>query len=181
MTSRLRLRALAGLLAGGLALGGLALASPAQAATTDGHHHLKPEFFTIKIVNDFSRVEAFGPVHGVGTDQETNNPALDILVFTFPPRSSVNVWHDPTPDPAIDFGSCTATVDQFGGWKFKGGTGKYEHAFGFGHFKLHLFAILRHKHHHHGCDTKDQPVFVKVFVTAWGLATAGRHGHDPAG
>ena len=153
------------------ALAGLVMAGPAQAGTTDGHHHLRPEVFTLFMSSNVPQgdVNAFGPVHGRhGTDTQVSD-TLDVFNFR---AGSVNVYHSPPPTsaPKIDYRACTATQFQKGHWRFAGGTGKYRHAIGWGHFKLKFFAVL--KRVNHKCDTNPnhEPKYFQVVVIASGVA-----------
>jgi hypothetical protein len=147
----------------------------ASAATGGGHGHgLRPEKFTIKIINGADgKVKAFGPVHGRAVDKEMSDTRA---VFDFGHGNTVNVWHSAVSvQPKVDPKSCKATAYTAGQWKFLGGTGKYKHAFGFGKFKFFLFAVLKKKDGK--CDTTSEPKFELVKVFAWGKATAGKHKH----
>jgi hypothetical protein len=186
-TPRRLVAAAAGLLT--LALPALLGVQGASAGTTGGEHGLRPESFTIQIVNDQDGViNARGPVHGTGTDQESQTSGTS-AVFVFP-RGTVNVWHSdvsnaPITTTKIKLGhhkrACLATASATGSWKFLGGTGKYHRAFGFGHFTFKLFALVKWIPGMYGkpgmCDVKDQPLYQQINVTAYGLATAGHH-HD---
>jgi hypothetical protein len=145
------------------------------------HHHLRHEFFTIKIVNHGNEnnagvVQAFGPVNGSALDTELSNTQA---VFDFGDDTTVNVLHSDVSNvqPAVDLRSCTATADATGHWLFDGGTGRYQNAFGFGAFKFHLFVQFRKHHHHCRVNMHTQPKLTVIDVTAWGRATAG-HRHD---
>jgi hypothetical protein len=160
-------------------------ATTASAATTQGapstsqiaqHHGLRPQFFTIVFTPASADgvVTAHGPVHGRGTDKQVSN-TLDVLIFK---HGSVNVHHTDVSNatPKINHKSCTATVFAAGKWLFQGGTGKYTHAFGFGHFKF--FEIAKLARDKHGkCDTNPNHPPVSFFgkVTAAGKATIGKH------
>jgi len=167
-------------------LAGSALtATAASAGTTPGvpsqsqvahHHGLRPQFFTIVFTPAAPDgvVKAYGPVHGRGTDKEVSGT---LGVFTFK-HGSVNVHHTDVSNvtPTINLKACTATVHARGSWLFLGGTGKYRHAFGFGHFKFfEVFKLARNKDG--TCDTNpnDEPVSFFGKVTAWGKAIAGKH------
>ena len=150
----------------------------ASAGTGGGHGHgLRPEKFTIKIVNDANgKVKAFGPVHGRGMDIESATSNMQ-AVFDFGHGNTVNVWHSDVSNaaPKVNLKSCTGTAYAAGHWKFLGGTGKYKHAFGFGKFKFALFIVFNTRHHK--CDTTSEPKLVLVKVFGWGKATAGKHKH----
>lgn len=139
------------------------------------HQGLRPQFFTIVFTQAVPDgvVTAFGPVRGQGTDKEASN-TLDVLTFK---HGSVNVHHTDVSDvtPKINLKACTATVSAFGNWLFQGGTGKYRHAFGFGHFKF--FEIAKLARGKHGkCDTNLNHPPASFFgqVTASGKATVGK-------
>lgn len=163
-------------------------AGPALASTAGGGHDLSPQAFTLRISSDNpdGTVNAFGPVHGFGGTDRQVSETLDVFVFD---HGSVNVRHSPSGEPRVDPRSCTATLTQFGAWKFDGGTGEFRHADGFGHFKLFEFAVLNRLHDGKGhggdrkgdgrgrCDVKGEPKFFKVTVEGRGLATVGDHGH----
>lgn len=154
---------------------------PAQSQVRH-HHGLRPEFFTIRIVNHGNSdnpgaVRAFGPVSGYATDTETS-PTTGVFDFGY--GTTVNVLHSDVSNvqPVVDLQSCTATADATGHWLFDGGTGRYRNAFGFGAFRFHLLLVFR-KHHHHKCKIgpKTQPETSVIDVTAFGKATAGNR-HD---
>jgi hypothetical protein len=140
------------------------LASSASAAP------LQPEHFSV-FISTFDQqgsVFASGPVHGFGT---ITTPADDFAVLDLNhPHGTVDVWHSPSPQPVIDWASCTATVDQFGSWRFTGGTGHDWGAFGFGHFHETQFEVLQ-RNHHGQCEPFKQPRYFQVSVQANGLAT----------
>jgi len=148
---------------------------PSQSQSAQ-HHGLRPQFFTIVFTTAAPDgvVTAFGPVHGQGTDKEASN-TLDVLTFK---HGSVNVRHTDVSNvtPKINLKACTATVSAFGNWLFQGGTGKYRHAFGFGHFKFFEMAKLA-RDKHGKCDTNLNHPPVSFFgqVTASGKATVGKH------
>ena len=140
------------------------------------HHGLRPEFFTIVFTpaSQLGVVTAYGPVHGRGIDNEVSG-TLDVFIFK---GGSVNVHHTDVSNatPKINLKACTATVFARGNWLFQGGTGKYRHAFGFGHFKFFQFAKLA-RDKHGTCDTNPNhpPVSFFAKVTAPGKATVGKH------
>jgi hypothetical protein len=161
-------------------------ATAASASTTPGvpsqsqvaqHQGLRPQFFTIVFTPAAPDgvVNAFGPVHGVGGTDKQVSGTLDVFTFK---SGSVNVNHTDVSNvpPKINLKACTATVSASGHWVFQGGTGKYRHAFGFGHFKF--FEIAKLPRDKHGkCDTNPnhQPVTFFGKVTAAGKATVGKH------
>ncbi len=149
---------------------------PSQSQVAQHHPGLRPQFFTVVFTpaTPGGAVTAHGPVHGQGTNNDVSGA---LSVFTFK-HGSVNVHHTDVSNvsPKIDFKACTATVFASGSWLLQGGTGKYRHAFGFGHFKF--FQVDKLARDKHGkCDTNPnhQPVTFFGKVTAWGKATIGRH------
>jgi hypothetical protein len=165
------------------ALAGSALtATAASAATTHSQSQvaqsqkLKPQFFTIVFTpaSPNGAVTAYGPVSGQGTNNDVSGT---MSVFTFK-HASVNVHHTDVSNvtPKINRKACTATVSASGSWQFQGGTGKYRHAFGFGHFKFFQFTKLaRDKHGKCDTDPNSQPVSFYGKVTASGKATVAKH------
>lgn len=140
------------------------------------HHGLRPQFFTVVFTpaTPGGAVTAYGPVHGRGTNNDVSGT---LSVFTFKP-GSVNVHHTDVSNltPKINFKACTATVSASGNWLLQGGTGKYRHAFGFGHFKFfQVDKLARDKHGKCDTDQNRQPVTFFGKVTAWGKATIGKH------
>jgi hypothetical protein len=154
---------------------GTAPGVPSQSQVAQ-HHGLRPEFFTIVFTPTAPNgaVTAYGPVYGRGTDKQVSG-TLDVVTFK---PGSVNVRHTDVSDltPKINLKACTATVSASGNWLFQGGTGKYRHAFGFGHFKF--FEVDKLARDKHGkCDTNPnhQPVSFFGKVTASGKATINKH------
>lgn len=188
--------------AAAITLGGVGLAAgPASAAVAGGggdghHHHFRSQVFKIEINSDNEAtggtVWAFGPIRGVGTDQQVND---NLDVFTFP-KGSVNVahWAKSHMGPTIDYRSCTATYSEDGVWKIKGGTHKYWGAEGFGRYHLANFVVLKRlghdgkfsqvntDHKHGRCDTNmnDQPEFSESAVIATGVSSVGHQHGDMA-
>lgn len=161
----------------------------AGATVLGGHDHdgLRAEHFSIRIVNDNpGQVIAAGPVHGFARDLESQTSATT-GVFVFSRHTSVTVRHTDVSDTPLKLNrwTCTETGTAFGKWKFDGGTGRYSHAFGFGHFRFDIsvkLARVHDKDHDRDwgrCDTnpKHQPELVLINVYAAGLASAG-HDHD---
>jgi hypothetical protein len=150
--------------------------TPPSQSQVAQHQGLQPEFSTVVFTpaSPDGVVTAYGPVHGRGIDKEVSG-TLDVMIFK---SGSVNVHHTDVSNatPKINLKACTATVSASGSWQFQGGTGKYRHAFGFGHFKFFQFAKLA-RDKHGKCDTNPnhQPVFFFGKVTAWGKATVGKH------
>jgi len=92
----------------------------ASAATGGGHGHgLRPEKFTIKIINGADgKVKAFGPVHGRAVDKEMSDTRA---VFDFGHGNTVNVWHSAVSvQPKVDPKSCKATAYTAGDSHFVG-------------------------------------------------------------
>ena len=149
-----------------IGLGGSMVASSAASASP---LNLRPESFSI-FVSTFDQqgsVEAFGPVHGFGTIQ---TPAPDFAVLDLHhPFGTVNVKHTPDANPVIDWRTCVGTVEQFGTWKFQGGTGHDWGAFGFGHFQETQFIVFK-RGHHGQCEVNKEPRYFQVDVQASGLA-----------
>jgi hypothetical protein len=159
-------------------------ATAAGASTTPGvasqsriaqHQGLRPQFFTIVFTpaSPDGVVTAVGPVHGRGTDKQASN-TLDVLTFK---HGSVNVHHTDVSNaaPKINRKACTATVSVSGNWLFQGGTGKYSHAFGSGHFKFFEIAKLaRDKNGKCDTDPNHPPVSFFGKVIASGKATVGK-------
>jgi hypothetical protein len=137
-----RRAAIAAVLAAGLAVGGTAAASAATSGgTPKPHHHvfLRPEQFDISLVSvgavNVNDVEATGPVTiAGGTDQELSSV---LGTFTSTPGNLVRVHHQDLPLPVIDTFTCTALFDQNDApWYFRGSTGTFAGAFGFGLYDL---------------------------------------------
>lgn len=153
---------------------------PSQSQMSGHRHELRPEKFTIKIVNDNpGQVWARGPVHGWATDTEKTGTTA---VFDFGRGNTVNVLHTDVSNlqPVIDNRACTATATASGHWLFDGGTGTYAKAFGFGQFRFKLFLVFKKHHGKCACKitAKTRPAYSLVLVRAWGKATAGhRHHH----
>lgn len=180
--------ALAAAAVAGLAVPAALTATTASAATQGGEHHrhLAPELVTITVSTDNpdGTVNAYGPVRGQdGTDKQVSGNQ-DILVFD---QGTVNVWHKATANSQdVDSRSCTATFTEDGTWKFKGGTGKYEEAAGSGTYHAAGFLVFKQRHHgdskssDHGgrCDTRSDPEFQTVTITATGRASNGHRRHD---
>jgi hypothetical protein len=152
-----------------LAFAGLGLAGSTLLASSASAAPLQPEHFSV-FISSFDQqgsVFASGPVRGFGTIQ---TPADDLAVLDLNhPHGTVNVWHSPTPQAQVNWQSCTATVDQFGSWRFTGGTGRDWGAFGFGHFQLREFEVLQ-RGHHGQCEPYRQPRYFQISVDASGLA-----------
>jgi hypothetical protein len=152
----------------------------AGAASASPRHDLKPEFVTISISTDNpdGTVNAYGPVRGHdGTDNQAT-PNLDVFTFE---HGTVNAGHKTTwaGHPRLNLQNCTVTYAETGTWKFLGGTGRYQHATGWGTYRLFQFTVLkRSHHHHHGCDTNpaDAPKFSETQITASGVASNGHDG-----
>lgn len=156
-------------------------ATAASAATTPSQsqvmqqQRLQPQFFTIVFgTSGAGVVTAYGPVFGHGTDNEVSGT---MGVFTFR-AGSVNVHHTDVSNvpPKINLRACTATVFASGSWQFHGGTGKYRHASGYGHFKFFEVAKLaRDRHGKCSANPNQQPVSSYGKVIASGKATIGKH------
>ena len=80
--------------------------------------------------------QAFGPVNGVGSDTQISN-TLDRLNLN---TGRVNLRHTGIASPIVNTGNCTASLLQFGTWRFNGGTGLNLRAIGNGTYRLALLA-----------------------------------------
>ena len=159
-----RLALVAGLAAGGLAL---VLGTTAASAAPLNYSHLRPEFFTITIDQHGSQVDAYGPVHGYGTDQ-TITPRVDVFRLNHP-HGSVVVAHTKIGQPDIDWYDCTGSLYEHGTWAFVGGTGADWGATGHGQFWLSENEQFARDHYGH-CDLKAPPVSFEVDVFGIGQA-----------
>lgn len=79
---------------------------------------------------------ATGPVNGVGSDTELSN-TVDRLNLG---SGRVFVRHNGIGFPIVNSNNCTASLLQFGTWRFNGGTGLNLHAVGNGTYRLALLA-----------------------------------------
>jgi len=170
-----RLRVLAAALACAAALVLTVGATGASAATT-GTGHFGPEYFTLQIStsNPAGTVNMYGPVAGQnGTYSQASTQTLAIFNFR---QGTVGVWHTAEPAPSINWKACTTTVRQLGNWRFVYGTGKYWGAQGRGQFYLTDFQVYpRERGHCTAANPNAQPVFTKINVQAWGVASLPRH------
>lgn len=80
--------------------------------------------------------QAIGPVNGVGTDTQLSN-TLDRLNLG---SGRVFLQHNGIGNPIVNLNNCTASLLQFGLWRFNGGTGLNLHAVGNGTYRLALLA-----------------------------------------
>ena len=159
-----RLVMIAGLAAGSLAL---VLGTTAAASAAPFPSHLRPEFFTISIDGHGSQVDAYGPVHGYGTDQ-TLSSRVDVFDLHHP-AGHVVVAHTKIKDPVINWATCTGSLYEHGTWAFVGGTGADHHAAGFGQFWLSENEQLAVDSHGH-CEVHAPPVWFEVDVFGIGQA-----------
>lgn len=152
------------LAAGVLSAGALALTLTAGAASAAPLHR---EFFTISF--PAATGEAFGPVHGVFTDNETS-PVSGVWTFHGPGPfpSTVRVDHSRIGNPRINPRTCSGFLFERGRWEMTGLTGADRHAFGFGRFTLSERVIVAR--HHGQCDPNDI-LAETAFVSGAGLAT----------
>jgi hypothetical protein len=153
----------------GLAALAVPLALMGTSSASAAPLNLRPESFSIFIstFDQAGSVSAFGPVHGFGTIT-TPAPNLAVLDLNYP-HGTVYVKHTPEPAPVINWRECTETTYQNGQWQFVGGTGRDWGAFGFGHFQLEQFSVLK-RGHHGACELNAQPRYFQVSVQAEGLA-----------
>ena len=147
-------------------------AGAASASTTQ----LKPEFFTVSAStsNQAGTVNMFGPVSGRNGTLGSNNSGT-VALFQFG-RGTVFVAHPATPNPTINWQACTASVTQFGTWRFIGGTGQYRGATGYGRFTLREFAVFQVKHHKcQAANPNANPVLFRLTVVGQGVAALPGH------
>jgi hypothetical protein len=153
-----------------LAGGALALVlgtTAAASAAPLNHSHLRPEFFTVSINEHGSQVDAYGPVHGYGTDQ-TLSPRVDVFDLHHP-AGHVVVLHTKIANPVVNWADCTATLSEHGTWAFVNGTGADRHASGFGQFWLSENEQLARDHYGH-CEVNKPPKTLEVDVFGIGQA-----------
>ena len=140
-----------------LATGGLLVtAAPAIAGSTPaptptptitqqegGHHHhfLRPEQWDVNLASDLASglnvndVSALGPVQIIGGRDITVSDVLD--QFADGNGNDVNVDHPALSLPALDRRVCEAQISQQDQpWRFRGGSGLFRRAFGFGVYNL---------------------------------------------
>jgi hypothetical protein len=145
-------------------------------ATAAAHHHrgLRPEFFTVTVVNNNNGVvNAYGPVRGIGGTDVESTPTMGVFSFSGPVRS-VNIFHtdvDNVTPVVTSWRFCIATASADGNWAFGGGTGIYRNATGFGTFHFTLLLVLQ-RYRNGRCDTNPNaaPRYSLVRVTGTGLA-----------
>lgn len=159
--------------AAGAAMATGLMAGTASASTTSGGDHFRfgPESFTVfeSTFDQAGTVNAYGPVAGHNGTLGMNN-AGTVAYFQFS-HGTVFVAHTPTPNPVINWRTCTATVTQYGSWRFIFGTGRYRGAFGSGHFTLREIAVFKVKYHRcQAANPKAQPVYFQVSVVGQGVA-----------
>jgi hypothetical protein len=141
----------------GLSLTGAASASP-----------LHGEFFNLSF--PAATGTAYGPVHGVFTDNEIS-PTSGIWTFTAP-AGRVQVDHTAVGQPTINPRTCSGFLFENGQWQMYGLTGADRHAFGFGRFQLVEFVQLGRDHQRwqrDRCDPRDV-ITENVYVAGQGLA-----------
>ena len=112
--------------------------------TVDPRLRCRPEHFDIAqawtgprlgvVIANYA--QAIGPVNGVGTDTQLSN-TLDRLNLG---SGRVFLQHTGIGNPIVNTGNCTASLLQFGLWRFNGGTGLNLHAVGNGTYRLALLA-----------------------------------------
>jgi hypothetical protein len=118
--------------------------APQPTPTVDPRLRCRPEHFDIAqawtgprlgvVIANYA--QAIGPVNGVGTDTQLSN-TLDRLNLG---SGRVFLQHTGIGNPIVNTGNCTASLLQFGLWRFNGGTGLNLHAVGNGNYRLALLA-----------------------------------------
>lgn len=117
---------------------------PTPRPTVDPRLRCRPEHFDIAqawtgprlgvVIANYA--QAIGPVNGVGTDTQLSN-TLDRLNLG---SGRVYLRHNGIGNPIVNTGNCTASLLQFGTWRFNGGTGLNLRAVGNGTYRLALLA-----------------------------------------
>lgn len=117
---------------------------PTPRPTVDPRLRCRPEHFDIAqawtgprlgvVIANYA--QAIGPVNGVGTDTQLSN-TLDRLNLG---SGRVYLRHNGIGNPIVNTNNCTASLLQFGTWRFNGGTGLNLRAVGNGTYRLALLA-----------------------------------------
>lgn len=172
MTVHMPARFRAGLATAATLLGGLALAAtlagPASAAPLPSHGGgLQPQFFTLTVSNGDAQGNAYGPVRGAFTDNETG-PGVGVWDFAFPP-GTVLVRHTQLDQPDINPLTCRGFGFTEGRWVLTGLTGRDRNAFGFGRFSAWEWIRVARDRRDGQCNP-DRVLSDFVYVDGSGLA-----------
>ena len=156
-------RSLAVLFAAALAV--LGLASPAAGQTQGSQRFI---VFGSGSGDDVTfRVFAVGPITGVGTFEETDDP--DVVLFRFP-QGTVTL-DSPTGEESEEFDerTCTGSFTFSGPFTITGGTGAFQGATGSGHVQGQGRFIGERTPT--GCSEDEDAGFFFLYATATGTAT----------
>jgi hypothetical protein len=147
--------------------------SPPPSPTPLFRLRLRPEAFIVHADTSTlpgGTVFATGRVRGSGTDPAWLPGSTADTFALSGPVGTVNVLHSRIGDPVVDFGNCTAELDQTGRWVFLGGTGADARAFGFGSFRLREVVIYQ-RGLFGRCLLRAAPLWRDVQVLGVGRAT----------